>query len=100
MNIEDGKKYIKGTKNAGKKKPTLILLKMEQLVFMDLYIKLKKEQGYNRLAFTRADYIDEAISNITTAQIEEFKKNASNELLQEAIDMKIIHPKTKNEKAN
>lgn len=62
-NQNQSKEYKRGTKNSWDKTTKTFKLSNSHLEFMDLFIELKKEQGYHKLAFTRTDLIETAIAN-------------------------------------
>lgn len=88
--MDNPKTYKKGSKDSSKKKPTLILLKNNHLEFMDTFIKYKMEQGFHRLAYTRADLIEEALKDFIIKEEKNFEKNASDSLKSDAEAKKIF----------
>lgn len=79
--MSTSKIYKRGTKNSSGKRNVTYKLDEEHLQFLDLYVELKKEEGYHRLAYTRTDLLEEAIKQFCTNKKSEINKTASPDLL-------------------
>lgn len=93
MNINKQEKiYIRGTKNSKEKKNVTYKIGINHLDFLDLFIKLKQQQGYHRLAYTRTDILENAIQHFCDVNKEEIIKYANPKLKKMFDDNKIFNP--------
>ena len=87
------KKYKRGSKDSNLKKPVLFKIYEKQIDFMTVFIKFKQEQGYDRLAYTRTDIMDEALKDFISKIQKDFLSKASDELKIEAEKLSVFNSK-------
>lgn len=95
--MSDSKEYIRGSKKSNEKKNVLFKIFSKQIDFMTIYINYKREQGYHKLAYTRTDIMDEALSDFIQKKEKDFIQNASPGLIKKAEKLQIFNSKKSND---
>lgn len=97
-NQNPAKEYKRGTKNSWDKTTKTFKLSNSHLEFMDLFMELKREQGFHKLAFTRTDLIETAIANFADEQYDDVlsaKENLRKKFLENKLVKEIATNKEK-----
>lgn len=90
MNTDkDSKEYKRGSKNSWDKTTKTFKLSNSHLEFMDLYMQLKKEKGFHKLAFTRTDLLERAIGDFANEHYKDIL-SAGEDLLPKFLSNKLI----------
>lgn len=86
---DQSKEYKRGTKNSWDKTTRTFKLSNSHLEFMDLFMELKKELGFHKLAFTRTDLIETAIAMFANDQYEDIL-SAKEDLRKKFLENKLV----------